>query len=58
MAVELVGTFAHTDARAVAALQASCAQDASPAVRKKAGWYVPGEAIHERTAPRSLGCAT
>ncbi|MBG7704489.1 HEAT repeat domain-containing protein [Streptomyces sp. MC1] len=54
MAVELVGKFAHTDARAIAALRASHAQDASPAVRKKAGWYVPGGTIHERTAPRGL----
>ncbi|WP_145909474.1 HEAT repeat domain-containing protein [Kitasatospora viridis] len=49
-AAELVGKFAHTDARAVAALQACCAQDPSPAVRKKAGWYAPGGSIYERTA--------
>ncbi|MFI9244010.1 hypothetical protein ACIGXF_15775 [Streptomyces sp. NPDC053086] len=54
MAVELVGKFAHTDARTVAALQTCHAQDASPAVRKKAGWYLPGGTIDERTAPRSL----
>ncbi|MFD5463394.1 HEAT repeat domain-containing protein [Kitasatospora sp. NPDC127059] len=51
-AAELVGKFAHTDARAAAALQASQAQDPSPAVRKKAGWYAPGGPIHRRTAPR------
>lgn len=49
-AAELVGKFAHTDARAVAALQASRAEDPSPAVRKKAGWYAPGGSIYERTA--------
>ncbi|AUY52836.1 hypothetical protein C2142_32430 [Streptomyces sp. CB01881] len=36
------GTFSRTDARAGAALQASHAQDPSPAVRKKAGWFAPG----------------
>ncbi len=49
-AAELVGKFAHTDARAVAALQACHAEDPSPAVRKKAGWYAPGGTIYERTA--------
>ncbi|WP_380282037.1 HEAT repeat domain-containing protein [Kitasatospora purpeofusca] len=53
MAAELVGKFAHTHARAVAALQTSCAQDPSPAVRKKAGWFVPGGTIYERTVPRA-----
>jgi len=48
-AVELVGKFAHTDARALTALEASRAQDPSPAVRKKAGWYTPGGTIYERT---------
>ncbi|MBD0691456.1 HEAT repeat domain-containing protein [Streptomyces sp. CBMA123] len=51
-AAELVGKFAHTDPRAVAALRASHAQDPSPAVRKKAGWYAPGGTIYERTARR------
>ncbi|HZP54137.1 HEAT repeat domain-containing protein [Actinocrinis sp.] len=50
MAAELVGKFAHTEPRALAALQASRADDPSPAVRKKAGWYVPGGTIYERTA--------
>jgi HEAT repeat protein len=52
MAAELVGKFVHTDARAVAALEASHAQDPSPAVRKKAAWFTPGGTIHRRTAPR------
>ncbi|MEU7061506.1 HEAT repeat domain-containing protein [Streptomyces sp. NPDC046197] len=55
MAAELVGKFAHTDAQALAALEASHADDPVPAVRKKAGWYTPGGAIHERTAPRGRG---
>ena len=37
MAAELAGKFAHTDSRAVTALQTAHAQDPSPAVRKKAG---------------------
>ncbi|MER7844923.1 HEAT repeat domain-containing protein [Kitasatospora sp. NPDC096077] len=52
-AAELVGRFAHTDPRAVAALEAAHGGDPSPAVRKKAGWYAPGGTIHQRTAPRS-----
>ncbi|GGJ29260.1 HEAT repeat domain-containing protein [Streptomyces brasiliensis] len=50
-AAELVGKFAHADARAVAALKTAHAKDPSPAVRKKAGWFTPGGAIYERTAP-------
>jgi HEAT repeat protein len=52
MAAELVGKFAHADARAVTALKASQARDPSPAVRKKAGWYAPGGTIYARTGPR------
>ncbi|MFG2697313.1 HEAT repeat domain-containing protein [Kitasatospora sp. NPDC048407] len=52
-AAELVGKFARADARAVAALQVSHRQDPSPAVRKKAGWYIPGGAVYERTGPRA-----
>ena len=51
MAAELVGKFAHFDARAVAALRASHANDPSRAVRKKAGWFTPGGTIYERTLP-------
>jgi HEAT repeat protein len=49
-AAELVGKFAHADTRAAAALQTAHRDDPSPAVRKKAGWYMPGGAIYERTA--------
>jgi HEAT repeat protein len=55
MAAELAGKFAHTETRALAALQTSHTQDPSPAVRKKSGWYVPGGPIFERTAPPRLG---
>jgi HEAT repeat protein len=51
MAAELVGKFVHTTPKAVAALQAARANDPSPAVRKKAGWYTPGGTIYRRTAP-------
>ena len=51
--VSCLGDPQHTDARAVAALEASHAQDPSPAVRKKAGWHTPGGTIYERTAPRA-----
>ena len=53
-AAELVGKFAHTDERAVAALTATHVGDPSPAVRKKAGWYTPGGTIYERTVPSAL----
>ncbi|MGA5816509.1 HEAT repeat domain-containing protein [Kitasatospora sp. NPDC094028] len=52
-AVELAGKFAHTDAAALAALRTCRTEDPSPAVRKKAGWYLPGGTIYERTAPRA-----
>jgi HEAT repeat protein len=53
MAAELAGKFVHTDGRAVTALQTSHAQDPSPAVRKKAGWFTPGGTIYQRTIPRA-----
>jgi HEAT repeat protein len=49
-AAELVGKFAHADARAVAALQVAHRHDPNPTVRKKAGWYAPGGPIYERTS--------
>jgi hypothetical protein len=53
MAAELVGKFVHADGRAVAALETSHAQDPSPVVRKKAGWFTPGGTIYRRTIPRA-----
>jgi HEAT repeat protein len=53
MAAELAGKFVHTDGRAVTALERSRAQDPSPVVRKKAGWFTPGGTIYQRTAPRA-----
>ena len=51
-AAELAGKFVHTDSRAVTALETARAQDPSPAVRKKAGWFTPGGTIYQRTIPR------
>ncbi|MFJ8111758.1 HEAT repeat domain-containing protein [Streptomyces sp. NPDC096132] len=51
-AVELVALWVHGDPAAAAALIRARDDDPSPAVRKKAGWYAPGGAIHRRTAPR------
>lgn len=53
-AAELVGRFVHTHTCAGAALKASHTDDPSPAVRKKAGWFMPGGSIYERTLPRSI----
>ena len=52
MAAGLVGKFVHTDGRAVSALKTARAQDPSPTVRKKAGWFTPGGTIYKRTVPR------
>ena len=51
-AAELAGKFVHTDGRAVTALETAHAQDPSPVVRKKAGWFTPGGTIYQRTVPR------
>ena len=53
MAIELIGRFVHTSVEAECALLSAKADDPSPAVRKKAGWYAPGGTIHRRTAPRT-----
>jgi HEAT repeat protein len=53
LAVEVVGQWVHTDARAAAALLAAQASDANPTVRKKAGWYTPGGPVHRTTLPKA-----
>ena len=53
MAIEVVGRSVHTSWFAEEALLNARSSDPSPAVRKKAGWYLPGGAIHRRTAPRA-----
>lgn len=52
MAVEVVGLYVHTTPSAAHALIESHRHDPSPAVRKKAGWFVPGGTIYQRTRPR------
>lgn len=51
MAIEVVGQFVHRNPAALAAIETAARSDASSTVRKKAGWYAPGGAIHRRTAP-------
>ena len=55
MAAELGGKFVHTDSRAVTALETAHAQDPSPAVRKKSGWFTPRGTIYQRTILQDLG---
>jgi hypothetical protein len=52
-AAELAGKFAHTDSRAVTALETAHVKDPSPVVRKKAGWFTPSGTIYQRTIPRT-----
>lgn len=53
MAIEVIGRFVHTNVLASAAISTALRDDPSSVVRKKAGWYAPGGAIHKRTKPRS-----
>jgi len=52
MAIEVVGQYVHSNPIAERALVDANRNDSSPAVRKKAGWYIPGGPIHTRTTPR------
>jgi HEAT repeat protein len=52
-AIGLVGRWVHTKPDVEAALLQAMRLDPSPAVRKKAGWLVPGGPIHRRTAPKA-----
>ena len=54
LAVGLLGQYVHVNATAVAALIEAAANDASPAVRKKAAQCAPGGAIYNRTAPKPV----
>jgi hypothetical protein len=53
MAVEVVGLSVHTRHEAAEAIAATVAGDASPMVRKKARWYVPGGPTWKRTLPKT-----
>jgi HEAT repeats len=52
MAIEVVGRFAHGNPSAVEAIKNAARSDKSSAVRKKAGWYVPGGTIYQRCLPK------
>jgi HEAT repeat protein len=51
-AIGLVGRWVHTNAGAETALLRAMKYDPSPAVRKKAGWLVPGGPIYRKTTPK------
>ena len=52
-AVGVVAMFVHTDGEAERALVDAHTTDPDPAVRKKAGWFVPGGVRYEKTKPRA-----
>lgn len=54
MAVEVVGRFVHSSPEALQALIEAHTHDPSGAVRKKAGWFIPGGSIYRRTLPRPV----
>lgn len=51
-AIGLAGRWVHTSVDVEAVLLNAMKSDASPAVRKKASWLVPGGTIYQRTAPK------
>ncbi|MEY2418381.1 MAG: hypothetical protein QOG90_1061 [Actinomycetota bacterium] len=51
-AVGVVAQWMYDEGDAAAALQRAHESDPHPAVRKKAGWFVPGGARYERLKPR------
>jgi hypothetical protein len=51
-AIGLVGRWVHTTPSVEAALLQTMRCDPSPAVRKKAGWLVPGGTIYRKMAPK------
>jgi hypothetical protein len=52
MAIEVVGQYVHHNKIAEQALIKANKGDSSPTVRKKAGWYMPGGPIFNRTVPK------
>jgi HEAT repeat protein len=52
MAIEAVGRSVHTRPEAEIVLLNAKRSDVSAAVRKKAGWYLPGGPVHLRTTPK------
>jgi HEAT repeat protein len=56
-AIGLAGRWVHTNADVEAVLLNAMKSDPSPAVRKKASWFVPGGTIYQRTIPRGRSAA-
>ncbi|HVV36486.1 MAG TPA: HEAT repeat domain-containing protein [Acidimicrobiales bacterium] len=54
MAVGVIAQWMYDDADAAAALRRAHEADPHPAVRKKAGWFIPGGARYERLKPRAM----
>lgn len=52
MAIEVAARWVHGDPDVEAAIAAVAAADPDRAVRKKAGWFVPGGVRYEKTKPR------
>ncbi|HEX2851147.1 MAG TPA: HEAT repeat domain-containing protein [Acidimicrobiales bacterium] len=52
IALEVLARWVHDDDEARVAIEHAAVHDPSPAVRKKAAWYLPGGRIHERTTRR------
>ena len=51
--IGLVGRWVHTNPAAEAALLRARTGDSSPAVRKRAGWILPGGTIYQKTVPKA-----
>jgi hypothetical protein len=51
MAAHLAGKAVHRRPEVAPALEEARDQDPHPAVRKVAGWYLPGGPIYRRIAP-------
>jgi hypothetical protein len=49
MAIEVIGQFVHCNPSAVEAIEVAGRSDKSSTVRKKAGWYLPGGTIYQRS---------
>lgn len=52
IALEVLARWVHDEPRARHAIETAANDDPTPAVRKKARWYLPGGKLYERTKPR------
>jgi HEAT repeat protein len=53
-AVGVIAQWMYDESDAAAALARAHVSDPHPAVRKKAGWFIPGGARYERLKPRAM----